>query len=99
MLPKTKEDKKTGAKSMRKDIAFQISGVLPGLKDELGETEFAKRIKKAAKLLSRGLRSSGEKKKAKPGHPVVKPPKKTASRTVAKPASKNSAAPGKKPDA
>jgi hypothetical protein len=29
MLPKTTEDKKTGAKSMRKGIAVQISGALP----------------------------------------------------------------------
>ena len=91
MLPKTNEDKKTGAKSMRKGIAVQISGALPGLKDELGEIEFAKRIKKAAKLLSKGVRSSGEKKKAKTRNPVVKI-KKSATRITAKPAGKNAGA-------
>lgn len=96
MLPKTTEDKKTGAKSMRKGIAVQISGALPGLKDELGEIEFVKRIKKAAKLLSKGLSSPGEKKKAKAKDPVVKI-KKSASRIAAKPAGKKNTAAVKKP--
>ena len=96
MLPKGQENKKTGAKSMRKGIAAQITGALPGLKDELGEIEFTKRIKKASKLLSKGLKTEDQKKKAKARNPVAKI-KKSASGTAAKPASKNGSAAGKKP--
>ncbi|WP_298732386.1 hypothetical protein [uncultured Chitinophaga sp.] len=46
---------KLSAKDARKNIEQQLSTLLSGWKDQLGEKKFRNRIKKAAKLLSKGL--------------------------------------------
>ncbi|GAA0553412.1 hypothetical protein [Chitinophaga japonensis] len=42
-------------KDARKGLEQQLSTLLTGWKDQLGEKKFRNRIKKAAKLLSKGL--------------------------------------------
>ncbi|MEP7141937.1 MAG: hypothetical protein ABI707_03650 [Ferruginibacter sp.] len=46
-----------------KEIVLQLTQALPALKESLGEKKFEKRIKKAAKLLSEGIKSADQKKK------------------------------------
>lgn len=52
--------------SLKKEIYQQITGQLstslPGIKEILGEKKFESRIKKAAKLLSEGIKEKAPKK-------------------------------------
>jgi hypothetical protein len=88
-----KENKKENSGINRKEIAIQLSQALPSLKDKLGEKKFEKRIKKAAKLLSGGVKSD-EKKKSVATKPV---PNKSKSRGTksSSPAKKSAASSSK----
>lgn len=50
-----KEQKKTSAKGVRKDIEQLLEKSLVQLKEMLGEKKFSGRVKKAARLLSEGV--------------------------------------------
>ena len=52
---KEQESGKLSGKDARKNIEQQLATLLTGWKDQLGEKKFTTRIKKAAKLLSKGL--------------------------------------------
>lgn len=52
---KAQESGKLSGKDARKNIEQQLFTLLTGWKDQLGEKKFKNRIKKAAKLLSKGL--------------------------------------------
>lgn len=52
---KEQESGKLSGKDARKNLEQQLATLLTGWKDQLGEKKFKTRIKKAAKLLSKGL--------------------------------------------
>lgn len=52
---KEQESGKLSGKDARKNLEQQLSTLLTGWKDQLGEKKFRNRVKKAAKLLSKGL--------------------------------------------
>ena len=52
-------------KSTRKEISLQLANVLNNLKDALGQKKFERRIKKAAKLLTAGIKTKPVKKEKK----------------------------------
>ena len=80
------ESKKSASKDqVLQETMLQLSAALPALKEILGDKKFEKRIKKAAKLLTGGLRNEAQKE--------VAPLKKTA------PLKKVKAKPVKKVDA
>jgi hypothetical protein len=70
---KSKKDKAPSLKKeIRNQITDQLKNALTGLEEKIGKEEFESRIKKAAKLLSAGI-------KIKPAKPVKsKPVKKDA---------------------
>jgi len=87
--------KKESAKDlMLKEIVEQLTIALPALKEKIGDKKFEKRIKKAAKLLSEGIKNSAPEKeqKTKAAVPkkapakakVVAPAKKATKATTAK---------------
>ena len=59
----SKASKINANKEARFQIAEQLQLSLPGLIDLLGQEEFDKRIKKAAKLLADGIQAPRKKKK------------------------------------
>jgi hypothetical protein len=66
---------KKSKKLIVKDIREKLTGALGSFRDRLGEKEFEIRIKKASKLLSRGLdkqpkKKSGKKSETKKTDPV-----------------------------
>ncbi|MEO6734462.1 MAG: hypothetical protein ABIN01_24795 [Ferruginibacter sp.] len=74
-----KEDTKESFKeAMINDIALLLSDALPALKESLGEKKFVKRIRKAAKLLSEGIKPVAS---AKEDAPKKLPP---SSKTITK---------------
>lgn len=52
-------------KSTRKEIGQQLASALNNLKDALGEKKFERRIKKAARLLTAGIKTKPVKKDKK----------------------------------
>ena len=52
---KDQENGKLSGKDARKNLEQQLTTLLTGWKDQLGEKKFRNRVKKAAKLLSKGL--------------------------------------------
>lgn len=52
-------------KSTRKEVSVQLANVLNNLKEALGEKKFERRIKKAAKLLTAGIKTKPAKKEKK----------------------------------
>ena len=60
-------EKKNGhtKKETRKEISTQLANALTGLKETLGEKKFERRIKKAAKLLTAGIKVAPFKKERK----------------------------------
>jgi len=46
-------------KKLQQQITATLDSTLPGLKDILGEKQFDERIRKAAKLLSQGIKENG----------------------------------------
>ncbi|NII28809.1 hypothetical protein HB364_27270 [Pseudoflavitalea sp. X16] len=61
----TETQQATSKKSTRKEIGLQLTNVLNGLKDALGQKKFERRIKKAAKLLTAGIKTKPVKKEKK----------------------------------
>jgi hypothetical protein len=55
----------SGKKSARKEISIQLTSVLNNLKETLGEKKFERRIKKAARLLTAGIKTKPAKKEKK----------------------------------
>ena len=49
-------------KQIYQQITGQLSASLPGIKEMLGEKKFERRIRKAAKLLSQGIKEKAPKK-------------------------------------
>ena len=66
-------------KEIQLQLITQLSTSLPGLKDMLGDKKFEIRIRKAAKLLSEGIKDKASKKikqaKKKPGKKKAEPSK------------------------
>jgi hypothetical protein len=63
---KTTETKSAPSKkSTRKEIGQKLANALNGLKDTLGEKKFERRIKKAARLLTAGIKTKPVKKEKK----------------------------------
>lgn len=58
----SKTKKITTSKQARLQVTEQLQHSLPGLIDVLGQKEFEKRIKKAAKLLAEGIKAPKKKK-------------------------------------
>jgi hypothetical protein len=52
-------------KETRKEISAQLANALSGLKETLGEKKFERRIKKAAKLLTAGIKETPIRKERK----------------------------------
>jgi hypothetical protein len=52
----------SGKKELRQQLISQLTKSLPGLKEILGDKKFETRIKKAAKLLSEGIKDKSSKK-------------------------------------
>jgi hypothetical protein len=75
-------------------ITGQLQTALTGLKDQIGEKKFEKRIKKAAKLLVAGFKDTPEKKKV-PALKKVIPSVKKSAKVVKKAAPKAKKATGK----
>ncbi len=71
-------------------ITTQLKTALPGLKEQLGDKKFEKRIKKAAKLLLAGFKKSPVKKEKPAAKKVIPVAKKPA------PALKKAISPAKK---
>jgi hypothetical protein len=63
----------TPKETLQNEVALQLSKALQSLKEDLGEKKFEKRIKKAAKLLTEGIKNK----------PVDKVP--VATKSAAKP--------------
>lgn len=79
---KTPKAGKSASKDARHDIEKKLDLLLVDLKKDLGDTKFKSRIKKAAKLLSKGVEKAKKKaltakKKSKPAK-AVKTKKATA---------------------
>ena len=63
---KTQEKKKGNSKKgTRKEISTQLTNALGSLKEALGEKKFERRIKKATKLLTAGIKETPFKKERK----------------------------------
>ncbi len=66
-------------KEIQQQLISQLSTSLPGLKDLLGDKKFEIRIRKAAKLLSEGIKDKASKKikqaKKKPAKKKAEPSK------------------------
>lgn len=63
---KLTESKKESAKDMMlKEMVDQLTIALPALKEVIGDKKFEKRIKKAAKLLTEGIKNSSTEKELK----------------------------------
>jgi hypothetical protein len=58
----TVKKKETSKGTILKEITTQLSQALPALRETLGEKKFGKRIKKAAKLLTEGIKPDVSKK-------------------------------------
>lgn len=65
---KSKKDKAPSPKKeMRNQITNQLKSVLAGLEEKLGKKEFEDRVKKAARMLSAGIKiKSAKQPKPKP---------------------------------
>jgi hypothetical protein len=70
-----KENVPSPKKEIRNQIADQLKNALTGLEEKIGKEEFESRIKKAAKLLSAGIKTKPAKpaktKPAKKDNPVT----------------------------
>jgi len=63
---KLTDSKKESAKDiMLKEIVDQLTRALPALKEKIGDKKFEKRVKKAAKLLTEGIKDSAPEKELK----------------------------------
>lgn len=87
---KLTDSKKESAKdTMLKEMVDQLTLSLPALKEKIGDKKFEKRIKKAARLLTDGIKSTvpepeTKTKAAVPKKTVVKAQVKASAKKVAK---------------
>lgn len=83
---------KSPKKDARENIEKKLDLLLVDLKKELGDAKFRNRIRKAAKILSKGLNKAKDKgitvkkKTEKPTKTVKAPKKATTAKVAAKPA-------------
>jgi hypothetical protein len=73
-MAKTKTAKtKTSSpkKQAQQQIILQLNSALPGLKDTLGEKKFSARVKKAARILSAGIKAKKPKASKIPKQPTA----------------------------
>jgi len=86
MLAKKSIDKKivSPKEAMITDVSSKLSYALTTLKDKLGEKKFEKRIRKAAKLLTEGLKITPAKKSLATKLPAKSNEKKTTAPVVTK---------------
>lgn len=80
---KAAQKKSTPVLSLVKTVTAQLDAALPVLKEKLGEKEFRKRIKKAAKKLVAGVKKTKPQKAVKKVKKVI-PVKKKAAKAVKK---------------
>jgi hypothetical protein len=80
---KDQENGKLSGKDARKNIEQQLFTLLTGWKDQLGEKKFRNRIKKAAKLLSKGLPAKKKEAPATKKNAAVKVKKAKAAKKAA----------------
>ncbi|MBO9658678.1 MAG: hypothetical protein J7527_07610 [Chitinophagaceae bacterium] len=57
-----KEKEVSPKKQARQQVVAQLKTALPGLADALGQKEFESRLKKAARLLTEGIKAKAPKK-------------------------------------
>jgi hypothetical protein len=57
-----KEKELSPKKQARQQVVAQLQTALPGLAEALGQKEFESRLKKAAKLLTEGIKAKAPKK-------------------------------------
>jgi len=69
----TEKKKQNPKDTILKEITLQLSQALPAIKESLGEKKFGKRIKKAGKLLIKGIKPSVPKKTTSTKSTVAKP--------------------------
>jgi hypothetical protein len=70
---KLTESKKESARDiMLKEIIDQLTIALPALKEKIGDKKFEKRIKKAARLLTEGIKTTAPVREPKAKAAVVK---------------------------
>lgn len=58
----SREQREVSGKQARLQVSEQLQQSLPGLRDILGEEEFIKRVKKAAKILAAGIKAPAPRK-------------------------------------
>src|SRR5689334_25000556 len=63
-------------KELKKELAHKIEVALPEIEESLGKKKFNKRLKKATRLLIKGVHLNGVDKKAKPSKKAAQPKKK-----------------------
>src|SRR5437764_1088154 len=73
-----------GKKELKHQLTDKIETALPELREMLGEKKFARRVKKAAKLLMQGLHDKDVAKKSKQLAKKAIATKKTAQKAAAK---------------
>ena len=56
-------------KELKKELATKIEAALPEIEESLGKKKFNKRLKKATRLLVKGVHLNGVDKKTKTSHP------------------------------
>ena len=74
----TDNKKETAREIMLKQMVDQLTNALPALKEAIGDKKFEKRIRKAAKLLTEGIKNNEPEKEPKvkaivPKKELVKP--------------------------
>ncbi len=63
-------------KELKKELAHKIEVALPEIEESLGKKKFNKRLKKATRLLVKGVRLNGTDKKTKTFKKAAQPKKK-----------------------
>jgi hypothetical protein len=65
-------------KELKKELANKIEAALPEIEESLGKKKFNKRLKKATRLLIKGVHLNGTDKKTKTPEKASQPKKKKA---------------------
>ncbi len=63
-------------KELKKELANKIEAALPEIEESLGKKKFNKRLKKATRLLVKGVHLNGVEKKIKPPQKSIESKKK-----------------------
>jgi len=78
MVKKTVTGSKSNTKAIVEDVINTLTGALVNLKKDLGDKKFEKRIRKAAKLITDGLKPAKSQATKTKKTPVKKAPVKKA---------------------